>query len=120
LSHGNPGPRDHHRFHQVLGTSKAYLQRSLGSSSVGPFRGNLPESRSALTPDLLLFVFLLAVLANVCYCAAYLVDIFAQASGLREEWIRFRWILLLVGIAFAGILTHFFAYSLFLPRYSGG
>src|SRR3954464_8991980 len=74
------------------------------------FAVNLPESRRALSLDLLLIVFLLAVLANVCYCAAYLVDIFAQASGLRDVWIRFRGILLLVGIIFAAILTHFFSY----------
>jgi hypothetical protein len=34
-----------------------------------------PQSKSTLTVDFCLGVFLLAVLANVAYCAAYVVDI---------------------------------------------
>jgi len=37
-----------------------------------------------------LLLFLLAVLANVACCAAYVVDIFA--SGYREQWWKLRWI----------------------------
>jgi hypothetical protein len=37
-----------------------------------------PASKLTLTTDSILVLFLLAVLANVAYCAAYLVDIFAQ------------------------------------------
>jgi hypothetical protein len=36
---------------------------------------NYPTSRSTLSVDLVLSVFLLAVLANVAYCAAYPVDL---------------------------------------------
>ena len=45
---------------------------------IGYFCGSLPESRAALSFDGFLFVFILAVLANLCYCAAYFADIFAQ------------------------------------------
>jgi hypothetical protein len=85
---------------------------------IGHFLFNLAEARHALTSDLLLFLFLMAVLANVAYCAAYPVDIFAQASDLREEWLRYRGILLGIGISFAAVLTHFFALGMFV-RSSG-
>lgn len=40
-----------------------------------------PQSKSTLTVDFCLGLFMLAVIANVAYCAAYVVDIFAQASA---------------------------------------
>src|SRR5208282_6396215 len=66
-----------------------------------------PASKSVLSLDSGLFLFLLAVLANVAYCAAYAVDIFAQMSGYREQWRKYRWAVFLVGLAFAGVLTRF-------------
>jgi len=63
--------------------------------------------------DSLLGLFLLAVLANVAYCAAYPVDFLWQVSGFREEWRRRRWILLLIGISFAAILARFWAVAMF-------
>ena len=73
----------------------------------------LPGSKAVVTVDFVLSLFLLAVLANVAYCAAYVVDIFAQASGFREHWQRYRWILFLVGAIFAGILTRFWSMVFF-------
>ena len=52
-------------------------------------------------------MFILAVLANIAYCAAYAVDLFGQHSGLRETWRRRRWVLLVVGTAFAAVAAHF-------------
>ena len=77
------------------------------------FVQGLPFSKSALQFNSLLLLFALAVLANVAYCAAYLPDVFAQMSGLRESWLRFRWVLFVVGLAFAGVLAHFFSLSMF-------
>jgi hypothetical protein len=74
-----------------------------------------PSSRQALTLDFCLFLFLLAVIANVAYCAAYLVDIFAQASGFREVWRRYRKLLLAIGTIFAAIITRFFVMGMFHP-----
>jgi hypothetical protein len=68
-----------------------------------------PASKSALTADSILGIFLLAVIANVLFCSAYIVDIFAQLTDFRETWLRFRWILFLVGVCFAGIVTRFAA-----------
>ncbi len=82
------------------------------------FMAGYPKSREALTVDAVFFLFILAVLANVAYCAAYIVDLFVQASGFRAEWRRFRWVLFLIGLTFAGILTRFFALGFFLSTRS--
>ncbi len=76
-----------------------------------------PASRVFLQRDNLLGVFVLAVLANVAYCAAYVADVFVQLSGFRALWIRWRWLLLMLGIAFAGVLTHFFSLGMFTPSF---
>jgi hypothetical protein len=72
-----------------------------------------PSSRDTLTVDGALGLFLLAVLANVAYCAAYVADVFIQLSGFRASRSRWRWLLALVGFAFASVLTHFFASGIF-------
>src|SRR5438874_11297269 len=72
-----------------------------------------PISRTMLTLDFCLGLFLLAVVANVAYCAAYIVDIFAQASGFREPWRRYRKILFVIGTLFATIITRFVATGMF-------
>ena len=74
----------------------------------------LPISRSQLNVNLLLFLFIMAVLANVAYCACYIVDVAAQVSDFRITWLRFRWTLFVVGAAFAGVLTYFFATGIFI------
>ena len=72
------------------------------------FAASWPASKSLVTVDGVLGLFLLAVLANVAYSAVYLADVFIQFSGFRASRARWRWILLGVEFAFAGILTHFF------------
>jgi hypothetical protein len=44
---------------------------------------------------------LAAVIANVLYCSAYAADLFLQLSSLRTVWLRCRWLLWLLGTAFA-------------------
>ena len=66
-----------------------------------------PASKVLLSRDRLLSLVLLAVVANILYCAAYGVDLFVQFSGLRAEWTRRRWMVLATGIAVAAILAHF-------------
>jgi hypothetical protein len=66
---------------------------------------------------LVLIVFVLAVLANVCYCAAYLADVFVQVSGFREAWQKWRFILFVIGLAFAVVITRWFVLGFFTsPR----
>jgi len=79
------------------------------------FISNWPASRSILTFDAVLGLFLLAVLANICYCAAYAVDLFVQFSGMRGAWPKWRWLVLGTGTAFAAVIAHFFAKGIFAP-----
>jgi hypothetical protein len=74
-----------------------------------------PASKAILTLNSIFGLFLLAVLANVAYCAAYLADLFAQWSSYRDRWRQYRWVLFAVGILFAGILARFVAIGMFSP-----
>lgn len=75
-----------------------------------------PNSKAAISLDSILVLFLLVVLANVAYSAAYVVDVFVQASGFRERWRAQRWCLFGIGLTFAAILTRFCAVGAFAPR----
>jgi hypothetical protein len=77
------------------------------------FARGYPASKSILTVNLSLLMFLLAVLANVAYCAAYVPDVFAQLSGFRDLWRKFRWAIFVVGLLFAGVITRFWAIGFF-------
>ena len=71
------------------------------------FIASWPDSRTALTSDGALGLFLLAVIANVAYSVVYVPDVFIQFSGFRNSRARWRLVLLVVGFAFAAVLTHF-------------
>jgi len=66
-----------------------------------------PHFRVALTLSSLLIFAVLALLANVCYCAVYLVDIPMQRSTLSGIWVPRRWVLWLVGTLFAIVLENY-------------
>ena len=78
-----------------------------------------PASKSFLSIDSVLFLFLLVVLANVAYCAAYPVDIFVSASSYRDEWQKRRWVVFVIGLLFAAIITRFFALGMFHSESTG-
>jgi hypothetical protein len=77
------------------------------------FLAHWPTSQRAISVDNVLCLFFLAVLANCCYCAAYIPDIFAQYTGFRLVWLRWRGLLLAIGILFASVITRFFCVPLF-------
>ena len=79
------------------------------------FVGEWPEAKQALNFESFLSLFILAVLANVAYCAAYLPDIAFQYSSMRAAWLEWRFLLLAIGIFFAAALTYFFALSIARP-----
>jgi len=66
-----------------------------------------PHFRAELTLHSLLLLAILALLANVCYCCAYLVDIPMQLSPLSTVWRRRRWALLLMGTLFAILVENY-------------
>lgn len=63
--------------------------------------GSWPHFRPAVSVASLLRLLVLAALANLCYSAAYLVDVPLQHSGSRASWRRHRWALWLAGTVFA-------------------
>jgi hypothetical protein len=73
----------------------------------------LPSSKTLLSVDLVLTLFVLAVVANVAYCAAYVPDVFAQMSGFQEQWRKYRWTMFAIGVAFASVLARFVSIGLF-------
>ena len=68
---------------------------------------NWPHFRGAFAWPSLFALFVLAILANACYCAAYLVDIPLQYSAFRDSWRRRRWALWLIGVIFAGVIAFY-------------
>jgi hypothetical protein len=73
----------------------------------------LPSSKQNLNADFVSGLFLLVVIANVAYCAAYLADVFAQMSEFTDTWRRMRWIVFVSGTLFAAIITRFIAKGMF-------
>jgi hypothetical protein len=57
--------------------------------------------------QLLLALLALAGGANICYCAAYLVDIPLQYSSFRTAWRRRRWWLWLAGVLLGVLLASY-------------
>lgn len=66
-----------------------------------------------MTINGILVVFILSVLANICYCAAYLGDLFVHFSGFTQLWQKWRWLLFALGTTFAAVITRFFALGFF-------
>ena len=66
-----------------------------------------PHFRVAFTLSSLLLLAALALLANVCYCAVYFVDIPMQRSSFGSVWRRRRWVLWLLGTLLAIVLANY-------------
>jgi hypothetical protein len=92
---------------------RAIYNLVLGGVVLVHFAVAWPASAAKLSVDMVLGLFLLAVVANVCYCAVYLADTFVQLSGLESALRRGRTALLIVGTAFAATIAHFVAQGVF-------
>jgi hypothetical protein len=77
----------------------------LAAIVIGYFIENWPDSRAVLSFDAVFALFILAVIANVCYCAAYVADVFVQVSGFRHVWVQMRWVVFAMGLIVAAIFT---------------
>jgi hypothetical protein len=69
-------------------------------------------------PLALLKLAVLALLANVCYCAAYLADIPMQQSTARLVWNRYRWILFALGSIFAMVFETYWILDEIFPDFT--
>lgn len=56
-------------------------------------------------PAGIIAMLIMAVPANLFYCAVYPVDLVLQVSHFRDTWCRWRVLLFLAGLGFAGLLT---------------
>ena len=102
------------RLRDVVTDALAYWERRrvvysavLAAIVLAHFGAAWPSSRSVVTFDGVMGLFLLAVLANVCYCAAYLVDIPMQRSPLGGLWGRRRWALWSLGMLLAIVAANY-------------
>jgi hypothetical protein len=76
--------------------------------------------RGSLSFELLLALVVLAVLANICYCAAYVVDLPMQLSSHAGTWRRWRWLLCAFGVLFGMALAWYWAGDEILPALLAG
>jgi len=66
-----------------------------------------PHFRPMFVPNSLLLLAILGLIANVCYCAAYFVEIPMQYSALGAIWKRWRWTLWVAGTLLAILLANY-------------
>ena len=66
-----------------------------------------PHFRLMFSLNSLLLLFVLGLIANICYCAAYLVDIPLQLSPVGGPWKKLRWLLWLIGTLLAIVLANY-------------
>ncbi|MGH9738923.1 MAG: hypothetical protein ACRD4X_10090 [Candidatus Acidiferrales bacterium] len=66
-----------------------------------------PHFRPAMNFEFLVPLAVLAVCANLCYCAAYIVDFPMQISFFRHRWLRWRWGPWVGGMLFATLLANY-------------
>jgi hypothetical protein len=62
------------------------------------------------------WLFTLAIIANVLYCAAYIADVPLQYSSFATLWRRWRWVLWAIGMLLASNLASYFMYGLIYAR----
>jgi len=65
----------------------------------------LLQGRFHINVPMITTVLFLAIGANICYCAAYLVELVMQFTSFREVWHAHRGKLFLLGCVFAGLLA---------------
>ena len=64
-----------------------------------------PHLRPALSMQGLLALMFLALMANTCYCAAYLAEAAMRRAPFHASWPQVRWALWLAGTLFAVALA---------------
>ena len=71
------------------------------------FTVSWPHFRPALHLTYLFPMIFLALVANICYSAAYIVDLPLSSSAVHASWRSYRWVLWLAGMLFALLLENY-------------
>lgn len=79
----------------------------LAAIVIGWIAFSWPHFRPILKWESLVLLAVLAVWANICYCAAYFADLPMQLSFFRQRWVRWRWSLWTCGTLFAILLANY-------------
>jgi hypothetical protein len=86
---------------------RIFYNLALVTASLAWLIATWPHFRPAFSLTYLPPIAALTLLANVCYCVAYMVDIPMQHSALSAAWKRYRWILWLAGTLFALLIANY-------------
>jgi hypothetical protein len=122
MTHAQPGVS----IHEVLSDAIRYWEprRAVYNLAlvgvVGVFAVSFrTQIRGHLSFELILALLILAVLANICYCAAYVADVPMQLSVFRDAWRRRRWMLWLFGVLFGVALAWYWVGDEIFPGLLG-
>ena len=77
-----------------------------------------PHFRPALTFDALGKMLVLALLANICYCAAYLAEVLVPTLASDATRRRVRWALWILGMLFALLLENYWIADEIYPDFT--
>ncbi len=86
---------------------RIFYNAILAATVIGWVALTWPAFRIPHVLALLALLAVLTMLANLCYCAAYAVDIPMQYSNFQETWRRWRWLVWSCGTIFAVILANY-------------
>lgn len=100
------------RFWEPL---RALYNAALIGMVVAQFVVQLPQSRQSIGGGLFVQLFVMAVVANVLYCAAYAIDIPLQHAGFGQDARRWRWPVFVIGTMFALALAYLVTEGIFVP-----
>jgi hypothetical protein len=95
------------RRHPLLGARRLFYNLVLAAVVIIWLTASWPHFRPAFNLTALLLLVILGLIANACYCAAYLIDIPLQQSSLAARWKHRRWTLWWIGTLFAVLLANY-------------
>jgi hypothetical protein len=98
---------------------RLWYNLALGLLATGWVAFTWPHFRPAFTLESLGRILVLALLANVCYSTAYLVDVPMQESSLGDAWRQRRWVLWLLGTLFAMLFACYWIADEIYPYLAG-
>jgi len=81
---------------------------------IGYFCTSVIQGKPVFFIEYFISLLIMALIANILFCTAYIIDIFVQVSAFQTIWRKYRWILLLTGILIATVFACLASDSLFL------